>query len=112
MIANYKGVCVVCGKPTKAGVDIYEVAEKKNFHVACRPAKPPSTRSVDAEALADRLGYVEFDRAESVRWSEIRADRAVRELSGSDLDGPAEPVRGDDGSRGNERLLFGLSEEE
>lgn len=62
MISKYNGTCFYCHQPTKAGVDQYHVGEKISYHERCHEnvsEMDESTGKVDAESLAERLGYRE-----------------------------------------------------
>lgn len=64
MITRYNSTCSVCHKPTKAGVDEYDLVSKKSYHLDCQHGHEPTTPD-DSEALADRLGYRRYS------WQEL-----------------------------------------
>lgn len=64
MISKYNGTCFYCHRPTKAGVDQYDLAEKISYHAQCLANVNEWDETVlkdDAESLADRLGYRKED---------------------------------------------------
>lgn len=64
MIARYNGLCHLCGLPTKAGVDQYDVATKKNWHEGCEGS--------GGTELADALGFRTTE--------ELADDRVLRDM--------------------------------
>lgn len=58
MISKFSGTCFYCHRPTVAGVDNWDVKEKKAYHEECQHVSPyDESVSTDAEELAERLGY-------------------------------------------------------
>jgi len=60
VISRYSGKCYICGDATKAGVDQYDVANKRSYHQHCHDnvvhIEEPATAD-DAGSLADKLGF-------------------------------------------------------
>ena len=54
VLSKFNGTCSYCNRPTKAGLDHYDLDKKSSYHETC----DPSNRSLEqAHALADRLGF-------------------------------------------------------
>lgn len=64
MIAKYNGHCTICGLPTQAQKDHYDVTTKENWHAACREAQPGAGQF----ELAERLGWLKHDCAMATDW--------------------------------------------
>jgi hypothetical protein len=54
MISKFDGRCFICGKPTKAGKDMYDLDTRQSYHAECKENQPPGP---EAYALAERLGF-------------------------------------------------------
>jgi hypothetical protein len=63
MISKYSSTCCHCGKPTKAGVDPYDMDWKKSYHQSCHE-KLDLFSQAEAEGIADELGYRQYTWAE------------------------------------------------
>lgn len=62
MISKYAGTCVLCKKPTKAGVDQYDLDLKESFHLACKQDQEDNPKPTPEQfELAIRLGYKPVD---------------------------------------------------
>lgn len=83
MISKYSGTCVHCGRPTKAGADLYDVENKESFHQECRDNPQPTPEVL---ALSQRLHYLSADAALHFHWSELRGDwqRTLWAMSAND----------------------------
>lgn len=67
MICKYNGTCSICGKPTKAGKDIYDLETKESYHEDCRSRRDLFSAS-EAEELADQLGFIRRDEPIRTDW--------------------------------------------
>lgn len=77
MISKYNGTCVYCGKPTKAGVDHYDIENKRGYHSACEERQENAPPSAAAFSLAEDLGFIRYDPA-------MGADGLLRRMSRPD----------------------------
>jgi hypothetical protein len=65
VISKFDGRCVVCGKPTHAGVDQYDMDTREAYHLDCKSNQPPNRETF---ALAERLGYLPHAEACRTNW--------------------------------------------
>lgn len=96
--AKFNGKCAKCGRQLPGGTEI-DYVDRKAYCVGCGPNDEKEI-TTDSSSLADRLHFVECDRAESIRWSELRFNGPMRELPDAHRDVAIEPVRGDDAALG------------
>lgn len=61
MISKFNGTCRYCKKPTKAGVDHYDLDAKTGYHEACKE-EAESRPSPEQFELAERLGFIQYDQ--------------------------------------------------
>ena len=64
MISKYNSQCYLCGLPTKANVDEYDLDNRRSFHTKCLPLEEGK---IDCDEIADPVrwcdanGWIKFD---------------------------------------------------
>ncbi|HEY6382035.1 MAG TPA: hypothetical protein VIY07_09550 [Pseudolabrys sp.] len=104
MISKYPGICIHCKRPTKAGVDHYDLDKKESYHAECRELAE-SGPTADEFAAAERCGYAAAAAIDTDEWFELYRNWHLLPLppsSGSPAAGRAES----EALRGPEPTLF------
>ncbi len=109
MPSKFGGKCQKCGGYIAKGEQI-DYVDRKAYHPNCSPFAPSATEinRDDQLALAAALGFVDFGDIERVEWSKLRYDGPLSILPAAADRGPAEPVRSNDYSRGEQAPLWNL----